>query len=74
MVSISASERFFAFDLYSGVDVGIHPTSGVDGDRRCSRVVLKISPQGLITVICSTLLGSRSMAFTFTIVENPSFV
>ena len=40
---ISSSDRVFAAELYSGTELGIQPTSGLDGDLRFSQVVVIFS-------------------------------
>ena len=52
--SIYFSERVLADCLYSGTKLGIHPTSGLFGERRCSLVVIMSSPLLFVTIILRT--------------------
>ena len=72
--SISSSERVLADCLYSGTELGIHPTSGLFGEQRFSLVVIISSPLLFVTIILRTFVLSRENDFTLTRPDHPLFV
>ena len=61
ILSIASSKRSLAVCLYSGADSGIHPMSGLDGEERCSLVVIILSPLVFVTNSSGFLVRLRKI-------------
>ena len=71
-VLTSLSVRHLDAEPYSGTELGIQPMSGLEGERKCSRVVAMSLPLLSVTTKCSTPVSSSSIDLTRTRPDQPS--
>ena len=71
-VLTSSSVRHFDAEPYSGAELAIQPISGLEVDRKCSRIVVMSLPLSSVTTKRNTPASSIAIDFTRTRPDQPS--